>query len=253
MKLIIIILLTFSITSFGQTISDKKKTNERITTLENDCACIDYMFSQSGELPLLTQNIGDAKIIVCGYRGEYGDKIVLGKKLQDSSFYASGFEVFHCTNYELKQIFEDGEYYIDLIKSHSNYFEIIRLMQFPNGKKLNYELTPVLSIKIIEKNNTIKIDSSFVFPYDNYDKDFLDLFESELDRVKNDSVEYIKYNDYLIDYLFIQAIGNPKKYSGKLKSIGPFDGYLGPIYRDILEYYKLFEKENTVGNNVYKK
>ncbi len=30
--------------------------------------------------------------------------------------------------------------------------------------------------------------------------------------------------------------------------MGPFDGYLGPIYRDVLKYYELFENKNKLGN-----
>jgi len=218
---------------------------------EKECECIDYGFSQKGEPPLLTHKIGTSKIIVCGYRGEYEENITLGESLQDSSFYVSGFVVFNCSGSETIQLFKDGEYYLDIIKPKSKELEIVRLMRMPRDKSLKYKWTQVLSIRFFEQNGLIKTDSSFVLPLDTYNQDFLKYFKSEIDRVKNDSTDKLNYPDYLIDYCFIQAVKNPEKYSKKLKSIGPFDGYLGPIYRDILKYYELFEKENTVGNKGY--
>lgn len=213
-----------------------------------ECGCIDYAFSQKEEPPLLTHKIGNSKIIVCGYRGEYEDEITLGEILPDSSFYVSGFVVFNYSGSEAIPIFEDGEYYLDIIKPKLEELEIVRLKKMPRDKSLKYEWTEILSIRIFEQNGLIKTDSSFVFPVDSYNQDFLKYFKSEIDRVKNDLKGKFNYPEYLIDYNFIQAVKNPEKYSKKLKSIGPFDGYLGPIYRDILKYYELFEKENTVGN-----
>lgn len=264
MRQILLIIITLSIFSCVHKNSEKKeivhnektsiKIEKSITTeneivKENECECIDYAFSQKGEPPLLTHKIGTSKIIVCGYRGEYEDNITLGEKLQDSSFYASGFELFSCSGSETIQLFENGEYYLDIIKPKSEELEIVRLMRMPRDKSLKYKWTQVLSIRFFEQNGLIKTDSSFVLPINTYNQDFLKYFKSEIDRVKNDSSEKLKYPDYLIDYSFIQAVKNPKKYSKKLKSIGPFDGYLGPIYRDVLKYYELFEKENTVGNS----
>jgi len=214
----------------------------------NECGCIDYAFSQKEEPPLLTHKIGNSKITVCGYRGEYEDKITLGEILPDSSFYASGFVVFNCSGSEPTSIFMDGEYYLDLIKPKQKELEIVRLMKMPRDTSLKYEWIEVLSIRVFEQNGLIKTDSSFVFPVDSYNQSFLKHFKSEIDRMKNDTKEKINYPDYLIDYYFIQAVKNPERYSKKFKSIGPFDGYLGPIYRDALKYYELFEKENTVGN-----
>ncbi|MDA8956436.1 hypothetical protein N9H19_02330 [Flavobacteriales bacterium] len=214
----------------------------------NECGCIDYAFSQKEEPPLLTHKIGNSKITVCGYRGEYEDKITLGEILPDSSFYASGFVVFNCSGSEPTSIFMDGEYYLDLIKPKLEELEIVRLMKMPRDTSLKYEWTEVLSIRVFEQNGLIKTDSSFVLPVNSYNQDFLKHFKSEIDRMKNDTKGKINYPDYLIDYYFIQAVKNPEKYSKKFKSIGPFDGYLGPIYRDALKYYELFEKENTVGN-----
>lgn len=212
------------------------------------CGCIDYAFSQKEEPSLLTHKIGNSKIIVCGYRGEYEGKITLGEILPDSSFYVSGFVVFNCSGSEPTSIFIDGEYYLDIIKPKPEELEIVRLKKMPIDTSLKYEWTEVISIRIFEQNGLIKTDSSFVLPVDSYNQDFLNHFKSEIDRMKNDTKGKINYRDYLIDYNFIQAIKNPEKYSKNIKSIGPFDGYSGPIYRDALKYYELFEKENTVGN-----
>ncbi len=216
---------------------------------EKECECIDYGFSQKGESPLLIHSFGTSKIMVCGYHIEYDENITIEKSLQDSNLYASGFVVFNCSGSETIPLFEDGEYYLDLIKPKSEELEIVRLMRMPQDKSLKYEWTQVLSIRFFEQNGLIKTDSSFVLPLETYNQDFLKHFKSEIDRVKNDSTDKLNYRDYLIDYYFIQAVKNPEKYSKKLKSIGPFDGYLGPIYRDVLKYYELFERENTVSNS----
>lgn len=209
----------------------------------NECDCIDYLFSQEGESPLLIQKIGASKIIICGYRHDYDEYITLGERLSDSSFYVSGFVVFDCSGSETTQLFEDGEYYLHIIKPKPKELEIVRLLRMPRDKSLKYKWTEILSIRFFEQNGIIKSDSSFVLTTNIYDQDFLKYFKSEIDRVKNDSTKKLNYYDYLIDYCLIQAVKNPEKYSDKLKSIGPFDGYLGPIYRDVLEYYELFEKE----------
>lgn len=257
MKQIIVILISFSILSCSSNNSKKTeilKTEEEIKTsidtiiTENEkvklkeCECIDYNFSQKGEPPLLTHKIGTSKIIVCGYRHETDENIILGEILPDSSLYVSGFVVFLCSGSETIKLFQNGEYYMDIIKPKYNEIEIVRLIRMPQDKSLKYNWTEVISVRLFEDNGIIKSDSSFVLPIDAYNNDFLKYFKSEIDRVKNDSTKILSYYDYLISYYFIKAVKNPLKYSEKLRAIGPFDGYLGPIYRDVLDYYKLFEE-----------
>lgn len=78
MKFSVVIFLALSIISNCQTIS------------EIDCECIDHLFSQSGQSPLLVHSIGDIKLIICGYNSDIGDNVIISEEIQDSSFYASG-------------------------------------------------------------------------------------------------------------------------------------------------------------------
>lgn len=218
------------------------------TTTTDRCECIDYHFSQKGQEPLLMHNLGSTKIIVCGYIGKYEWGITLGERLPDSSFYVSGFNLFSCTESGIDHLFENGEYYLNKIVPKPNQIEVIRLRRMPVSKKLDYDWTEIISIKIHKVNQQIKVDSSFVLSVDLYDQEFIDYFKSEISKLENDpTIDQTNYLEYLIDYSFIQAVINPKEYGQILHGLGPFDGYLGPLYRDILMYYKIFENKKYDG------
>jgi len=223
--------------------------NVEIETAATDrCECIDYHFSQKGQEPLLTHYLGSTKIIVCGYIGKYEWDITLGERLPDSSFYVSGFNIFSCTDSGIDHLFENGEYYLNRILPKPNQLEVVRLRRMPVSKKLDYEWTDIISIKFHEGNQELKVDSSFVLSVDLYDQEFLNYFKSEISKLENDATkDQTNYLEYLIDYSFIQAVINPKEHGHILNSLGPFDGYLGPLYRDILMYYKIFENTKYDG------
>lgn len=220
---------------------------EKTVEYQNDCECIDYEFSEKGNKPLLRHTIGNRKVIVCGYQSKYADNIYLGELQTDSTMYASGFNIFDCSETPLKSIFSEGEFYLALlrIKTEPGVLLVERLISIPIDTTLNYIYTPVTLTEISEQNGKLKENTIFNFPIEIINKEFLDYFKEQIEIAKNDNVNPTKYPDYLIHYMFLKALIYPEKYGKKFKGLndkyGGFDGYIAVLYRDLLEYYELFE------------
>ena len=147
----------------------------------------------------------------------------------------------------MKQIFIVGEYYLDLIVSLQDTLVINRLMPMPQDKNLTYEWTPMIAFRLYKENQSIKTDTIFVFSLEKYNQEFLDHFNNVIISLEEEDYAG-QYEGYLIDYTFIKAVKDPDKYSESLKSLGTFDGYLGPIYRDMLLYFDIYYR-NKKNNN----
>ncbi len=228
---------------FSTTINQAEKETSVEETIQSfDCKCIDYHFSQANEDPILINEIDSISFLICGYKGVTDYNLQIGKLREDSSFYVRGFNIFICTDSEIMPLYEDSEYYINLIKPGINQLVVNRVIRMPTGKGIEYDWKEITSLRFYYSNGEIKRDKYFIMSTEHYNDEFLKFFHKTIEYEKNDPTISGNYYEHLIDYYFIQAIKEPIKYENKLKNLGPFDGYLGPIYRDILEYYELFKK-----------
>lgn len=212
----------------------------------NECECIDYMFSEKGDSPLIKHKIGNRELIVCGYRNKSSEGFHLGYWQPDSTMYVSGYNIFDCSETPIKSIYSEGEFYMERIQLKSDTIIIERLIRIPTDNTFDYNYTPVTSTRLYEHEGRLTERTDLIFPIENIDNEFLDTFKEKLNQTKNATPRSYEYFDYLIHYQFIMAVMYPEKHGIELKRIGEenngFDGYVAVLYRDLLEYYELIEK-----------
>ncbi|MCU4175783.1 hypothetical protein [Carboxylicivirga sp. N1Y90] len=209
-----------------------------LDSLKINCKCIESFFSSPGE-PIIEVHKQNFRFIVCGYSAnEIIDTIVSGYKYPDSSVYFRGFEIFECNS--ATRILQSYEYHIDKITHENGQLKISRCLELPIGKKGKYELAPVFTINLLTKDNTINLDTVFSL-------NLSSISEQRLDSVANNWLKY-KYPEDEIYNTMILAISRYPTFNKKFKNLGPFDGYLGPLYNYAKEYFQIFEDEQMKKN-----
>lgn len=212
----------------------------------NECECIDYMFSEKGDSPLIKHKIGNRELIVCGYRNKSSEDFHLGYWQPDSSMYVSGYNIFDCSETPIKSIYNQGEFYLERIKLKPHSIIIEQLIRIPTDTTFSYNYTPVIATEFYEYEGSLTKRTDLIFQTENISNEFLEIFKEKINLAKKDTPQSYKYFDYLIHYQFIMAVMHPEKYGTELRRIGEenhgFDGYVAVLYRDLLVYYELIEK-----------
>jgi hypothetical protein len=214
---------------------------------KNYCNCTDALFTENDSIPILEYILGSTKVIVCGYKHNFLEGIEVGKQLSNGNLYGNGYEVFVCKDSGVNRVYSRGEYYLELISPLEDTLKITRLTMIPQPTSLMSDWTPMIAFRLFEQDQMIKMDTLFVFPIEKYSQDFIMHHGDEVNRLKKEDGAGL-YKEHLIGYAFIKAVKEPEHYSKLLKTLGPFDGYLGPIYRDMLWYFDIFYKNHAPDN-----
>src|SRR5690554_897925 len=224
----ILILLTF------YSCSRKDCSNQTAEKeIEVSCKCIDGTFSSSKEEPIANSRIGEKKVVFCGIKGEYYELDTADTTQENFGFKRTGFDIIQCSNDSV--LFVVGEYYTDSIHISEEGFKHFRLTHFPKVKGLKYEPTTLLEFHFRETSDGITIDTFIALPNRFFDEEYLNDLANLVGFYKGDTTDTSKYHDLKLHYLFLRAISD-EKFKKEFISSGPYDGYMGPIFRDFKSY-----------------
>jgi hypothetical protein len=229
-QIILIYFLTLTVGSvFGQVVNND--------THSTACKCIEGSFSSSSKHPIATVRQGEHEFAFCGYTSEASKhERDFGFLRLDSSFLLVGFELIDCKNGT--SIFEEGEYYTDSVKFTDDGFELFRLTNLPNPSGGKYVSVPVIEFKFTRKESGFTVDTSFALTEVYYQDNYLEHLEKNLTALKTNQSMTMEAKDLELHFLFLKAVSD-KKYAADFLNSAPYDGYMGPIFRDYISYLNL--------------
>lgn len=220
-----------------------KTAEERADFINNKkCKCIDNFFSSSLYAPFVYSKIGEYTVAFCGLIGKDYDLDSLARKANNNAgFKRTGYEIILCS--KDSSIYVVGEYYLDSIQLFDNHFELFRLSDFPVDSTMEYQNIPLLEFHFTESNGKLKIDTTIAIPPKFTTDSYLEQIKKLVEENKADSLKTTKYHDLKLHYLFLKAVSNDA-FKEEFKSSGPYDGYMGPIFRDFKSYLDLEKNKN---------
>lgn len=201
--------------------------------MEVACKCVDGAFSSKNDSPIAYSRIGKIRVMFCGYKGEYYELDSMENAQNNFGFKCTGFEIIQCSNDSV--LFVVGEYYTDSIRVSEEGFKHFRLSHFPKAKNIEYEPTTLLEYQYKETHDGIRIDTLIALPTKYFQKKYLNELADLVEFYKNDTTDTSKYHDLKLHYLFLRAVSD-EKFKEEFISSGPYDGYMGPIFRDFKSY-----------------
>lgn|GEM_PF-1863320 len=207
------------------------------TVSKAECKCIDHRFSSSKFIPIATSTIDNIPVAFCGYSSKGSEYLEeYGILKSDSSFIGIGYEVIDCSTQ--KSIFDEGEYYTDSIKINVNGFEIFRLAHIvnPNGNFGN--LIPVIQFNFSKSKQGFQLDTLFAFPEKYFSDGYIQQVKTHIDSLENSELEKYEFVEFKMELLFLKALNDINQLDKFLNS-GPYNGYLGPLFRDFCYYAKM--------------
>ncbi|EON78929.1 hypothetical protein ADIS_0522 [Lunatimonas lonarensis] len=201
--------------------------------MEVSCNCVDGVFSSRNALPIAHSRIGKILVIFCGYKGDYYELDSIDNTQNNFGFKRTAFEIIQCSNDSVLVVVE--EYYTDSIRVSDEGFKHFRLSHFPKAENLEYEPTTLLEYQYKETQDGIGIDTLIALPPKFFQQKYLNELVGLVEFYKNDTTDTSKYYDLKLHYLFLRALSD-EKFMGEFISSGPYDGYMGPVFRDFKSY-----------------
>jgi hypothetical protein len=127
-----------------------------LSSLSQNCHCIDYEFSSSKESPIFEFGENNNKLIICGYSNVNLDNgFKSGVKQSDSSIYLCGFNVFSCSD-SVQPLLSFGELKEFKLSLIDNSPSLDLIMNLPVDKELNFIYSPVIRISVsLEKGKWV--------------------------------------------------------------------------------------------------
>jgi len=226
--LTLLILITFLLHSCSEQNEIKTKKIDETSK----CNCIDVGFSSSKSPAFAESRIGNISVLFCGYTGSAYE---LDSIKLNSGFKRTGFEIISCK--DSSSIFSVGEFYTDSIVINQSGFSIYQFARFPTKNQREYSLNPILKFSFKEENGKIIIDTSLALNQNLLSEDYLSWLKKWADEAKLNQEQTTMFPDLNMHYLFLKAIKDTE-FENEFINSGPYDGYMGPLFRDLKNYLK---------------